>query len=150
VVRRDPMAMLPFIGYNVNDYLEHWLDTGARVGEENMPRIYYVNWFRRTPEGGFAWPGFGENSRVVKWIVERLKGTAEGHETPVGVVPGKEDLDLTGLDISDADLEAALRVDKDEWLKELPGIDEWFARLGDVPEVILEQRAGLEDRLRNS
>jgi len=150
VVRRDPMAMLPFIGYNVNDYLEHWLDTGARVGEENMPRIYYVNWFRRTPEGGFAWPGFGENSRVVKWIVERLKGTAEGHETPVGVVPGKEDLDLTGLDISDADLEAALRVDKDEWLNELPGIDEWFARLGDVPEVILEQRAGLEDRLRNS
>ncbi|MBX7556648.1 phosphoenolpyruvate carboxykinase (GTP), partial [Streptomyces sp. tea 10] len=116
VVRRDPMAMLPFIGYNANDYLEHWLDTGARVGEENMPRIYYVNWFRRTPEGGFAWPGFGENSRVVKWIVERLKGTAEGHETPVGVVPGKEDLDLTGLDISDADLEAALRVDKDEWL----------------------------------
>ena len=150
VVRRDPMAMLPFIGYNANDYLEHWLDTGARVGEENMPRIYYVNWFRRTPEGGFAWPGFGENSRVVKWIVERLKGTAEGHETPVGVVPGKEDLDLTGLDISDADLEAALRVDKDEWLNELPGIDEWFARLGDVPEVILEQRAGLEDRLRNS
>lgn len=150
VVRRDPMAMLPFIGYNANDYLEHWLDTGARVGEENMPRVYYVNWFRRTPEGGFAWPGFGENSRVVKWIVERLKGTAEGHETPVGVVPGKEDLDLTGLDISDADLEAALRVDKDEWLNELPGIDEWFARLGDVPEVILEQRAGLEDRLRNS
>lgn len=150
VVRRDPMAMLPFIGYNANDYLEHWLDTGARVGEENMPRIYYVNWFRRTPEGGFAWPGFGENSRVVKWIVERLKGTAEGHETPVGVVPGKEDLDLTGLDISDADLEAALSVDKDEWLNELPGIDEWFARLGDVPEVILEQRAGLEDRLRNS
>ncbi|OXS85342.1 phosphoenolpyruvate carboxykinase (GTP) [Kocuria marina] len=150
VVRRDPMAMLPFIGYNANDYLEHWLNTGARVGEENMPRIYYVNWFRRTPEGGFAWPGFGENSRVVKWIVERLKGTAEGHETPVGVVPGKEDLDLTGLDISDADLEAALRVDKDEWLNELPGIDEWFARLGDVPEVILEQRAGLEDRLRNS
>ncbi|MGK4217502.1 phosphoenolpyruvate carboxykinase (GTP) [Kocuria marina] len=150
VVRRDPMAMLPFIGYNANDYLEHWLDTGARVGEENMPRIYYVNWFRRTPEGGFAWPGFGENSRVVKWIVERLKGTAEGRETPVGVVPGKEDLDLTGLDISDADLQAALRVDKDEWLNELPGIDEWFARLGDVPEVILEQRAGLEDRLRNS
>ncbi len=150
VVRRDPMAMLPFIGYNANDYLEHWLDTGARVGEENMPRIYYVNWFRRTPEGGFAWPGFGENSRVVKWIVERLKGTAAGRETPVGVVPGKEDLDLTGLDISDADLQAALRVDKDEWLNELPGIDEWFARLGDVPEVILEQRAGLEDRLRNS
>ena len=141
---------LPFIGYNANDYLEHWLDTGARMGEENMPRIYYVNWFRRTPDGGFAWPGFGENSRVVKWIVERLKGTAGGQETPVGILPRKEDLDLTGLDISDEELDAALRVDKDEWLAELPGIDEWFARLRDVPEVILEQRAGLEERLKNS
>ena len=150
VVRRDPMAMLPFIGYNANDYLEHWLDTGARMGEENMPRIYYVNWFRRTPDGGFAWPGFGENSRVVKWIVERLKGTAGGQETPVGILPRKEDLDLTGLEISDEELDAALRVDKDEWLAELPGIDEWFARLRDVPEVILEQRAGLEERLKNS
>ena len=150
VVRRDPMAMLPFIGYNANDYLEHWLDTGARMGEENMPRIYYVNWFRRTPDGGFAWPGFGENSRVVKWIVERLKGTAGGQETPVGILPRKEDLDLAGLEISDEELDAALRVDKDEWLAELPGIDEWFARLRDVPEVILEQRAGLEERLKNS
>ncbi|MDO4255826.1 MAG: phosphoenolpyruvate carboxykinase (GTP) [Kocuria sp.] len=150
VVRRDPMAMLPFIGYNANDYLEHWLDTGARMGEENMPRIYYVNWFRRTADGGFAWPGFGENSRVVKWIVERLKGTAGGHETPVGILPAKEDLDLAGLEISDEELDAALRVDRDEWLNELPGIDEWFARLKDVPEVILEQRAGLEERLRQS
>ncbi len=150
VVRRDPMAMLPFIGYNANDYLEHWLDTGARVGEESMPKIFYVNWFRRTPEGGFAWPGFGENTRVVKWIVERLQGRAGGRETPIGVQPRKEDLDLTGLEITDAELEAALKVDVEEWRAELPGIDEWFRRLGAVPEVLLEQRAGLEERLNQA
>ena len=147
VVRRDPMAMLPFIGYNANDYLEHWVEVGERIGEDDMPKVFYVNWFRRTPSGGFAWPGFGENSRVVKWIFDRLEGTAGGRETPIGIVPTKEDLDLTGLDVSDEELEAALKVDVEEWRAELPSIDEWFHRLGHVPEPILEQRAGLEDRL---
>jgi phosphoenolpyruvate carboxykinase (GTP) len=150
VVRRDPMAMLPFIGYNANDYLEHWVEVGERIGEDDMPKVFYVNWFRRTPSGGFAWPGFGENSRVVKWIFDRLEGTAGGRETPIGIVPTKEDLDLTGLDVSDEELEAALKVDVEEWRAELPSIDEWFHRLGHVPEPILEQRAGLEDRLNQA
>jgi phosphoenolpyruvate carboxykinase (GTP) len=150
VVRRDPMAMLPFIGYNANDYLEHWIETGARVGEENMPKIFYVNWFRRTPTGGFAWPGFGENIRVVKWIVERLEGKAGGEESPIGIVPTEDELDLTGLEISEQELEAALKVDVQEWKAELPSIDEWFHRLGGVPDVLLEQRAGLEQRLNEA
>jgi phosphoenolpyruvate carboxykinase (GTP) len=150
VVRRDPMAMLPFIGYNANDYLEHWVEVGERIGEDEMPKVFYVNWFRRTPSGGFAWPGFGENSRVVKWIFDRLEGTAGGRETPIGTVPTREDLDLTGLDVSDEELEAALKVDVEEWRAELPSIDEWFHRLGHVPEPILEQRAGLEDRLNQA
>ena len=147
VVRRDPMAMLPFIGYNANDYLEHWVEIGERVGEDEMPKVFYVNWFRRTPDGGFAWPGFGENSRVVKWIFDRLDGRAGGRETPIGVVPGKEDLDLAGLEISDDELTAALKVEPAEWRAELPSIDEWFGKLGHVPDVLLEQRAGLEARL---
>ncbi|MFE7631987.1 phosphoenolpyruvate carboxykinase (GTP) [Kocuria sp. NPDC057446] len=150
VVRRDPMAMLPFIGYNANDYLEHWVEVGERVGEDEMPKVFYVNWFRRTPSGGFAWPGFGENSRVVKWIFDRLEGTAGGRDTPIGTVPTPEDLDLTDLDVSAGELEAALKVDVEEWRAELPSIDEWFHRLGHVPEPILEQRAGLEDRLNQA
>ena len=117
-------------------------------GEENMPKIYYVNWFRRTPDGGFAWPGFGENSRVVKWIFDRLDGKAGGQETFLGVVPGKSDLDLTGLDISDTELTAALAVNKDEWAQELPGIDKWLAFLGDkVPAEIHAQRDALAAEL---
>ncbi|HST70949.1 MULTISPECIES: phosphoenolpyruvate carboxykinase (GTP) [Kocuria] len=150
VVRRDPMAMLPFIGYNANDYLEHWIEIGERIGEEDMPKVFYVNWFRRTPTGGFAWPGFGENSRVVKWIVDRLDGKAGGQETPIGIVPTKEDLDLTGLEITDEEIQAALKVDPEEWRAELPSIDEWFHRLGHVPDPILEQRAGLEERLHRA
>ncbi|MED6046832.1 phosphoenolpyruvate carboxykinase (GTP) [Rothia kristinae] len=148
VVRRDPMAMLPFIGYNAGDYLRHWLDIAQQHGEQNMPRIFYVNWFRRTPDGGFAWPGFGENSRVIQWIVQRLNGTGGGQETPVGVVPTPEDLDLDGLDADPEDVAAALRVDAEEWRKELPGIDEWLEKLGDhVPPQIREQREALARRL---
>ena len=149
VVRRDPMAMLPFIGYNAGEYLQHWLNVAQKYGEEKMPRIFYVNWFRRTPEGGFAWPGFGENSRVVKWIVDRLEGRAGGQETAVGIVPAAEDLDLTGLEISEEEIAAALAVDPQEWEQELPSIDEWLQRLGDeVPEQIRAQRDALGERLR--
>ena len=148
VVRRDPMAMLPFIGYNAGDYLKHWLSISERYGAENMPGVFYVNWFRRTPDGGFAWPGFGENSRVVKWIVDRLEGRAEGRETAVGVVPSPADLDLTGLDAAEEDVAAALAVDPEEWRRELPGIDEWFEKIGEhLPEEMRRQRAALEERL---
>ncbi len=148
VVRRDPMAMLPFIGYNASDYFRHWLDLGEKHGEENMPGIYYVNWFRRTEDGGFAWPGFGENSRVVKWIFNRLEGKADGQETLFGVVPTAEDLDLTGLEISDEEIEAALAVKVDEFETELAGIDEWLAKFGDdLPARIREQRDDMAARI---
>lgn len=148
VVRRDPMAMLPFIGYNAGEYIQHWIDLGKKHGEENMPKIYYVNWFRRTPDGGFAWPGFGENSRVVKWIFDRLEGTAGGEETFLGVVPGPGDLDVTGLDITEAELQAALAVNKDEWAQELPGMDEWLTALGDkLPAEMHAQRDALAENL---
>src|SRR5699024_9307440 len=104
VVRRDPMAMLPFIGYDAGDYLEHWVKVSGEVDQAKLPRIYLVNWFRRNRDGGFAWPGFGENSRVLKWVVERLEGTAGATETAIGRVPTPEALDLSGLDLSDADL----------------------------------------------
>lgn len=149
VVRRDPMAMLPFMGYNANDYFQHWLDLAERHGEDALPKIFFVNWFRRTEDGRFAWPGFGENSRVVKWIVERLDGTADGNPTPVGVVPGVRDLDLEGLDVDLDDIASALRVDSKEWLAELPGIDDWFELLGQVPEALVAERNDLEARLRH-
>ncbi|WP_030013500.1 phosphoenolpyruvate carboxykinase (GTP) [Curtobacterium sp. S6] len=150
VVRRDPMAMLPFIGYNAGDYLKHWINVAEKYGESNMPKVFYVNWFRRTADGGFAWPGFGENSRVIKWIVERLQGEGGGRETAVGVVPGLEDLDLTGLEGTEEAIKEAIAVDHDEWKAELPGIDEWLAKLGDhLPEEIQQQRDALEKRLNS-
>ncbi|WMY79395.1 phosphoenolpyruvate carboxykinase (GTP) [Citricoccus sp. I39-566] len=148
VVRRDPMAMLPFIGYDAGDYLEHWVKVSGEVDQSKLPRIYLVNWFRRNRDGGFAWPGFGENSRVLKWVVERLEGTAEATETPIGRVPTPEALDLTGLDLSDADLEDALAVDAEEWKAEVASIEEWFARFGSsLPASIAGQLDGLKQRV---
>lgn len=147
VVRRDPMAMLPFIGYNANEYLQHWVDLGESHGTENMPKIFYVNWFRRTSDGGFAWPGFGENSRVLEWMCRRIDGTAGGTETLLGVVPTVDDLNLEGLDVDPDAVQAALEVRVDEWTAELPGIEQWLEKLGDIPEVLSEQAAGLRQRL---
>ncbi len=117
-LRRDPFAMLPFCGYNMGDYMGHWIDVAKDKDQSKLPKIYYVNWFRKDENGTFVWPGFGENGRVLKWIVERLEGKAEGVETPIGILPTKEALDTDGLDLSDADLDFLLTVDKDVWREE--------------------------------
>jgi phosphoenolpyruvate carboxykinase (GTP) len=148
VVRRDPMAMLPFIGYNAGDYVNHWITVGKDNDEALLPRIYYVNWFRRDAEGGFLWPGFSENSRVLKWVIERLEGRADAVETPIGRVPTPESLDTTGLDMSEDALRAALAVDADEWRAEIPQITEWFEKFGaDLPAVLWTELDGLKARL---
>jgi len=152
VVRRDPMAMLPFIGYNAGDYVNHWLEIGKQADESKLPRIYGVNWFRRDDEdGSFLWPGFGDNARVLKWIVERLDGRADAVETPVGLVPTIEALDTTGLDMTTEQVEKALAVDADDWNAELPLIDEWFAKFGDaLPTQLADELSTLKARLEDA
>ncbi len=146
-VRRDPMAMLPFIGYDAGDYLRHWITLSASADQERLPKIFLVNWFRRTADGGFAWPGFGDNSRVLKWVIERLEGTAGAVETPLGWVPAADSIDLTGLDMSPADVEAAVRVDTAEWEDELQGIQEWYSRFGEsLPDELHHELAELKVR----
>jgi phosphoenolpyruvate carboxykinase (GTP) len=151
VVRRDPMAMLPFIGYDAGDYLNHWVNLSAKansLGQNRLPKIFLVNWFRRTAEGGFAWPGFGDNARVLKWAIERLEGKADAVETPIGFVPTGESIDLEGLDMSPAQVEAAVRVDPAEWKTELASIEEWYAKFGDsLPAALLSELEGLKARL---
>ena len=148
VVRRDPMAMLPFIGYNAGDYFNHWITIGKDNDAAKLPKIFYVNWFRRDDEGGFLWPGFGENSRVLKWVVERIEGQAAAIETPIGYVPTADALDTDGLDMSDEAMAAALLVDPEEWKAEIPQIQEWFEKFGDdLPAVLWTELDGLKARL---
>jgi phosphoenolpyruvate carboxykinase (GTP) len=148
VVRRDPMAMLPFIGYNAGDYLNHWITMGKDNDESKLPKIYYVNWFRRSEDGGFLWPGYGENSRVLKWIIERLEGTAAAVETPIGLVPAPGALDIDGLDLTEEEVRQALSVHRDEWLREIPQIKEWFEKFGDeLPAVLWTELDSLKERL---
>jgi phosphoenolpyruvate carboxykinase (GTP) len=148
VVRRDPMAMLPFIGYHAGDYFNHWIEVGKDGDASKLPRIFYVNWFRRDEDGEFLWPGFGENSRVLKWVVERIEGQAAAVETPIGHVPTPESLDTDGLDLTPEQIAAALRVDVEEWKAELPQIQEWFEKFGDqLPAVLWTELDGLRARL---
>ncbi|MFE6922452.1 phosphoenolpyruvate carboxykinase (GTP) [Nocardia sp. NPDC057663] len=150
VVRRDPMAMLPFLGYHVGDYFAHWLKLGAQADPAKLPKIFQVNWFRRDADGTFLWPGFGDNVRVLKWALERLDGTAEAEWTPIGYVPTANALDLSGLDGADRALvEQALAVDVAEWVTETRSIDEWFAGIGGnrLPDELREQLAALKLRL---
>jgi phosphoenolpyruvate carboxykinase (GTP) len=148
VVRRDPMAMLPFIGYNGGDYFAHWIGLGKEADSAKLPKIFYVNWFRRDDDGDFLWPGFGENSRVLKWVIERLNGTAAATETPIGRVPTPDSLDTDGLDITKERLQACLRVDPDEWRAEVPGITDWFTTFGDhLPTLLWAELDGLKARL---
>jgi len=146
-LRRDPMAMLPFCGYHMGDYFAHWIKMG-RQADAVMPNIYYVNWFRKNPDGKWLWPGFGENSRVLKWIFERCDGDGKVAETPIGNVPTADALDLSGLDIPAEDMRELLAVDKAEWQKEIPGIKEHLAQFGDkLPAELTEELQALENRL---
>jgi phosphoenolpyruvate carboxykinase (GTP) len=138
--------MLPFCGYNMGDYMGHWLEMAEHASE--LPRIYYVNWFRKDDNGKWLWPGFGENSRVLKWIIGRIDGTAEGVETPIGVLPSKQALDLEGLDMPEADLDLLLSVDADVWKKEAALMPEYFAQFGDrLPQAITDEHQALLERL---
>jgi phosphoenolpyruvate carboxykinase (GTP) len=148
VVRRDPMAMLPFIGYNAGDYFGHWITLGKDADGFKLPKIYYVNWFRRDTDGKFIWPGFGENGRVLKWIVERLEGQAAAAETPIGRIPTVDSLDIEGLDLPTDQIEACLRVDEDDWRAEVPALTEWFAKFGEkLPTLLWAELDGLKTRL---
>src|SRR5882724_3733 len=146
-LRRDPMAMLPFCGYNMADYWGHWLEIGRRAGAV-LPKIYYVNWFRKSDGGDFLWPGFGENSRVLQWVFERCDGTAKAVETPIGNLPADRALDLNGLDLGADELRELLRVDVDGWLHELPLIREYYAQFGDrMPKELNAELDAMRERL---
>jgi phosphoenolpyruvate carboxykinase (GTP) len=148
VVRRDPFAMLPFLGYHAGDYFQHWLDLGKAHDESQLPKVFFVNWFRKDENGKFLWPGYGENSRVLEWIVGRIEGTADAAETPIGLVPTVGSIDTDGLDVTPEALDAVLAVRPEEWAAEIPLIQEWFDRMGDkVPATLLTELDGLKARL---
>ncbi|WP_369036058.1 phosphoenolpyruvate carboxykinase (GTP) [Streptomyces adonidis] len=147
-LRRDPFAMLPFCGYNMGDYMAHWIDVAKDKDQSKLPKIYYVNWFRKNDEGKFVWPGFGENSRVLKWIVDRLDGRAEGVETPIGVLPAKGALDTDGLELSESDLDFLLTVDKDVWREEAALVPEHLNTFGEhTPKELWDEYRALVQRL---
>jgi phosphoenolpyruvate carboxykinase (GTP) len=148
-LRRDPMAMLPFCGYHMGDYFGHWLKMGEHSAASKLPKIFYVNWFRQNQKGKFLWPGYGENSRVLKWIFERCDGKVHAKETPIGRIPEVADLDTTGLDLGSAHVEELLSVDIEGWLAEVPLIREHFAHFGShLPEGLNFEVKSLEERLR--
>ena len=150
-LRRDPFAMLPFCGYNMGDYFKHWLSMAERTDAAKLPRIYFVNWFRKDARGKFVWPGYGENSRVLKWIVERLEGSAAANDTPIGRTPARESLDTSGLNLSDEQLDLLLTVDPSVWKEEAALIAPDYARFGDrLPETLWAQHRALLERLEQA
>ena len=147
-LRFDPFAMLPFCGYNMADYFEHWLEIGREAQEGTLPRVFYVNWFRKDEDGRFLWPGFGDNSRVLEWVFRRCEDKVAAHETAIGLVPHKDDLNTEGLEISDADLAEVLTVDPEQVRAQLPQVKEHLATFGDrLPDEVSAQLAALEQRL---
>jgi phosphoenolpyruvate carboxykinase (GTP) len=149
VTRRDPMAMLPFCGYNMADYFGHWLDMGAKL--KNPPKIFHVNWFRRDAKGKFLWPGYGENVRVLKWMLDRIEGRARATETPIGYVPAPSSLTLDGLSISRETLDELLRVDPGNWMEEDQAIAKFFEKFGDrLPPALCQEQKSLAARLSGS
>jgi len=148
-VRRDPFAMLPFCGYHMGEYLQHWINIGTKSTEDKLPKIFYVNWFRKDDSGKFLWPGFGDNSRVLKWIVERVAGKADAVKTSIGYMPTTNAIDISGLDITDEEMNELLTVDKDNWLSEINSIKEDYKRYGDkLPTELAQQLAALEERMK--
>ena len=151
LVRRDPMAMLPFCGYNIGDYLQHWLDMGRKTEADKLPRIFFVNWFRRDANGRYLWPGFGENSRVLKWIFERCEGFGNAVDTPLGPMPTPEDIDTVGLRIARSDLEELLRVDAQGWFAGLEHLRRHLESMGErVPVELHDELLALEKRLHSA
>ena len=148
VVRRDPMAMKPFVGYNMGDYFAHWIEMGNKMDADKAPKIFHVNWFRRDDEGNFIWPGFGDNMRVLNWIIDRCEGKAQAKETAIGYVPYKEDLNLEGLDLSDEVVDELLSVKKEYWLEDIENQKEFFAQFGNrLPKEITRELNALEERI---
>ncbi|MBR7163222.1 MAG: phosphoenolpyruvate carboxykinase (GTP), partial [Clostridia bacterium] len=147
VVRRDPMAMRPFVGYNMGDYFTHWLEMGDRIA--NKPLIFHVNWFRTDDEGHFVWPGFGENMRVLMWILKRCEGKADAVESAIGYLPRVEDIEIDGLDITEDTIKDLLTVDTSAWLEDVEGIKAFYDQIGaSVPAELHSQLKALEARLR--
>ena len=146
-LRRDPMAMLPFCGYNMADYWQHWIRIGETAGAQ-LPRIFYVNWFRKDESGGFVWPGFGENARVLEWIFNRCEGSADAIDTPIGLLPTLDGINFDGLNLSETDIATLLKVDIDGWQSELPLIEDYYQTFGDrVPQALYDELAQLKLRL---
>ncbi|HEU4339502.1 MAG TPA: phosphoenolpyruvate carboxykinase (GTP), partial [Planctomycetota bacterium] len=149
VVRRDPMAMLPFCGYNMADYWAHWLSMGKRV--THLPKIFHVNWFRRDANGAFLWPGYGENLRVLRWVIERVRGGGAAVETPIGHIPAPSAIDLSGLTLPPAAMDQLLSVDRDAWRDEARNLKEFFAKFGTrLPPAIASEVEALSARLRKA
>jgi phosphoenolpyruvate carboxykinase (GTP) len=149
VTRRDPMAMLPFCGYNMADYFAHWLEMGKKI--PHPPKIFHVNWFRKDADGKFLWPGYGENVRVLKWILERVEGRGQARETPIGYVPTNNGLTLDGLDISQEALQELFRVDAEDWEADLEDSKEFFDKFGDrLPPELRDEQTALSRRLQKS
>ena len=151
VVRRDPMAMLPFCGYNMADYWQHWIDIGATLDPDKAPKIFNVNWFRKDDEGNFMWPGFGDNLRVLEWIIKRCEGKVDAQETAIGYIPYAKDINIEGLEgeVSLESLEKILDVDKNLWEEEANGIEEFFKKFGDkLPKELKESLETLKANLK--
>jgi phosphoenolpyruvate carboxykinase (GTP) len=147
-LRFDPFAMLPFCGYNMADYFQHWLDVGAKGDADKLPKIFYVNWFRKDSDGKFIWPGFGENSRVLEFVFRRCNGEGETRETPIGLVPAEGELNIDGLDLSSDDLEELLHVDENALKEELDQVRDHLAKFGDkLPAEINAQLDSLTAKL---
>jgi phosphoenolpyruvate carboxykinase (GTP) len=150
-LRRDPFAMLPFCGYHMADYFRHWLELGAGADAERLPRIFYVNWFRKAPDGRWLWPGFGDNSRVLAWVFRRCQGAAQAVDSPIGRIPAPGEIETDGLDVSDADMAELFRVDPQEWVEELASMREHLAQFGDdLPDALRAQLEALDARLKSA